>query len=142
MYLSANHYCVIHKYKVGFDQMVEQTMHQIFISSANWSRTFCSLCPLNRTCNNSCGKILSIPACTQIFWCCILSFPAVQRQHGLQSLGKVASMRRMPPPANLPSLKSENSGNDPNINLVPTGGSGVYNWNDSWLKCCMCELLV
>ncbi|XP_048776168.2 protein PRRC2C-like isoform X5 [Ostrea edulis] len=48
----------------------------------------------------------------------------VTRQHGLQSLGKVASMRRMPPPANLPSLKSENSGNDPNINLVPTGGSG------------------
>ncbi|XP_061164829.1 protein PRRC2C-like isoform X2 [Saccostrea echinata] len=48
----------------------------------------------------------------------------VARQHGLQSLGKVASMRRMPPPANLPSLKSENSGNDPNINLVPTGGSG------------------
>ncbi|KAK3602381.1 hypothetical protein CHS0354_011217, partial [Potamilus streckersoni] len=46
------------------------------------------------------------------------------RQHGLQSLGKVASVRRMPPPANLPSLKSENSGNDPTINLVPTGGSG------------------
>lgn len=51
-------------------------------------------------------------------------FFLVTRQHGLQSLGKVASMRRMPPPANLPSLKSENSGNDPNINLVPTGGSG------------------
>ncbi|XP_041368189.1 protein PRRC2C-like isoform X2 [Gigantopelta aegis] len=48
----------------------------------------------------------------------------VTRQHGLQSLGKVGSMRRMPPPANLPSLKSENSGNDPTISLVPSGGSG------------------
>ena len=38
----------------------------------------------------------------------------VSRGHGLQSLGKVATAaRRMPPPINLPSLKSENSGNDP-----------------------------
>jgi len=49
----------------------------------------------------------------------------VPRQHGLQSLGKVSTAaRRMPPPANLPSLKSEHSGNDPSISLVPAGGSG------------------
>ena len=53
------------------------------------------------------------------------SLAAPLRQHGLQSLGKV-SARRMPPPANLPSLKSESSGNDPSVNLVPTGGAGKY----------------
>jgi len=44
------------------------------------------------------------------------------RQHGLQSLGKVSSVRRMPPPANLPSLKSESCGSD--INLV-SNSSGL-----------------
>jgi hypothetical protein len=44
--------------------------------------------------------------------------PARSGQHGLQSLGKVASIRRMPPPANLPSLRSENSGSDSNLALT------------------------
>ncbi|XP_033929497.1 protein PRRC2A-like [Melopsittacus undulatus] len=48
---------------------------------------------------------------------------AAPPRHGLQSLGKVAA-RRMPPPANLPSLKAENKGNDPNVTLVPRDGSG------------------
>uniref|UniRef100_A0A8C7X5U8 Proline-rich coiled-coil 2A n=1 Tax=Oryzias sinensis TaxID=183150 RepID=A0A8C7X5U8_9TELE len=50
--------------------------------------------------------------------------PVVTPRHGLQSLGKVAAARRMPPPANLPSLKAENKGNDPNVSLVPKDGTG------------------
>ncbi|XP_061589639.1 protein PRRC2B [Cololabis saira] len=48
-------------------------------------------------------------------------------RHGLQSLGKVAAARRMPPPAHLPSLKSENKGNDPSVIIVPKDGSGWAN---------------
>ncbi|XP_076867600.1 protein PRRC2B isoform X2 [Brachyhypopomus gauderio] len=48
-------------------------------------------------------------------------------RHGLQSLGKVAPARRMPPPAHLPSLKSENKGNDPNVIIVPKDGTGWAN---------------
>ena len=43
----------------------------------------------------------------------------VPQKHGLQSLGKVPTARRAP--ANLPSVKSEKGGNDPNVVLVPTG---------------------
>ena len=54
----------------------------------------------------------------------VLCLSPVAARHGLQSLGKVAVSRRMPPPANLPSLKAENKGNDPNVNIVPKDGSG------------------
>ncbi|XP_036382183.1 protein PRRC2B-like isoform X2 [Megalops cyprinoides] len=52
---------------------------------------------------------------------------AVVTRHGLQSLGKVATARRIPPPAHLPSLKSENKGNDPNVIIVPKDGTGWAN---------------
>ncbi|CAG2108986.1 unnamed protein product, partial [Medioppia subpectinata] len=48
---------------------------------------------------------------------------SVAPKHGLQTLGKVGAGRRMPPPANLPSLKSQTTTNQ-NITLVPTGGQG------------------
>ncbi|RWS30673.1 protein PRRC2C-like isoform X6, partial [Leptotrombidium deliense] len=48
----------------------------------------------------------------------------VAPKHGLQTLGKVGAGRRIPPPANFPSLKSENAGNNPCISLVPSGGQG------------------
>ncbi|XP_053577934.1 protein PRRC2A [Bombina bombina] len=57
--------------------------------------------------------------------------PTVTPRHGLQSLGKVAIARRMPPPANLPSLKAENKGNDPNVTLVPKDGSGWASKQDT-----------
>lgn len=56
--------------------------------------------------------------------------PAVVARHGLQSLGKVAAARRMPPPAHLPSLKSECKGNDPNVIIVPKDGTGWANKQD------------
>ncbi|CAI5455381.1 unnamed protein product [Caenorhabditis angaria] len=46
-------------------------------------------------------------------------------RYGMQSVGKTAGVvRRMPPPATLPSLKAENNGQDPTTQVVPQGGSG------------------
>ncbi|KAB0800432.1 hypothetical protein PPYR_06172 [Photinus pyralis] len=46
----------------------------------------------------------------------------IPRKHGMQSLGKVPTARR--PPANLPSIKSEHTGSDAAVSLVPSGGVG------------------
>lgn len=43
----------------------------------------------------------------------------------MQSLGKVPSARRAP--VNLPSIKSEHSGSDTAVSLVPSGGAGWGN---------------
>lgn len=59
-----------------------------------------------------------------------ISPKTVIQKHGMQTLGKVASVRRIPPPARLPSLKAENCGNDPSVNLVPSGGQGWGNPTD------------
>ncbi|QQP55689.1 Protein PRRC2Clike, partial [Caligus rogercresseyi] len=48
---------------------------------------------------------------------------------GYSSLCKTVTPRRAP--ANLPSIKSENCGNDPAINLVPSGGSGWASGNNA-----------
>ena len=45
------------------------------------------------------------------------------RHGGMQLLGKVQG-RRVLKPVNLSSLKRENLGNDPRVNLVPSGSGG------------------
>ncbi|KAK0402015.1 hypothetical protein QR680_016096 [Steinernema hermaphroditum] len=45
-------------------------------------------------------------------------------RYGLQSIGKASVVRRMPPPASLPSLKSECNGS--NVTIIPAGSTG---WN-------------
>ena len=53
-----------------------------------------------------------------------LKLVSVTRQCGSQSLGTVESVRRMPPPAKLPSLKDDGSSNESNIAQVLGGRSG------------------
>lgn len=46
----------------------------------------------------------------------------VAGRYGLTSVGKsIGVMRRMPPPATLPSLKSENNGQDQNVVVIMQG---------------------
>ena len=59
-----------------------------------------------------------------MFQCCVIYYFAGNRSHGgMQSLGKVQG-RRVLKPVNLASLKRENLGNDPRVNLVPSGSAG------------------
>ncbi|RDD43382.1 Protein PRRC2A [Trichoplax sp. H2] len=46
---------------------------------------------------------------------------------GLRSAAGAKNVRRVPAPASLPSLKSENLGNDPSVSIVPSGGLGWGN---------------
>ncbi|KAK5969612.1 hypothetical protein GCK32_004915 [Trichostrongylus colubriformis] len=53
-------------------------------------------------------------------------------KYGLTSVGKsVGVVRRMPPPATLPSLKSENNGQDPSVVVVSQGGGVGWNRNEA-----------